>query len=122
VLLAVDRAGAIRLSELAATEGINPTMLSRVVANLADSGLVERLSDSRDKRSAWVKTTAAGRRLTDRIRRERTGAVAVALAALGEQERRQIEAALPAFEALIEHLDEFPRRRQRSETVGAGGR
>ena len=40
VLYTVVRLGPIRLSELAAEEGINPTMLSRVIGDLADAGLV----------------------------------------------------------------------------------
>src|SRR5215469_15662672 len=55
VLLNVVRSGPIRLSELAAAEGINPTMLSRVVAELVESRLLERSSDEGDRRAAWVK-------------------------------------------------------------------
>jgi DNA-binding MarR family transcriptional regulator len=104
VLLTVVRAGSIRLSELAASEGINPTMLSRIVSDLADVGLLERVSDQHDKRAAWVQATAAGRRLTERMRRERTDAVKLALAGLSPEERRVIEEALPALEALAEEL------------------
>ncbi len=104
VLLTVVRAGSIRLSELAASEGINPTMLSRVVSDLADIGLLERVSDQHDKRAAWVQATTAGRRLSERMRRERTDAVNVALAGLSPHERRLIEAALPALEGLVEEL------------------
>jgi len=104
VLQAVTRRGPMRLSELAATEGINPTMLSRVTADLVDAGLLERASDKGDRRAAWVKATAAGRRLSDRMRRERTDAVSVALAALGDDDRELIERALPALQDLAEHL------------------
>jgi DNA-binding MarR family transcriptional regulator len=104
VLLNVVRNGPVRLSELAAAEGINPTMLSRVIAELVDTGLLERSSDQGDRRAAWVKATAAGRRLAERMRRERTDAVNVALAALSEEDRRQIEQALPALESLAEEL------------------
>jgi DNA-binding MarR family transcriptional regulator len=104
VLLTVVRAGSIRLSDLAASEGINPTMLSRVVSDLADVGLLERISDQHDKRAAWVQGTAAARRLTERMRRERTDAVKVALGGLSPQDRRLIEDALPALEGLAEEL------------------
>lgn len=104
VLLTVSRRGRLRLSELADSEGINPTMLSRVTADLVESGLLERVSDQGDRRAAWVKATAAGKRLADRIRRERTDAVKVAFAALSEDDCRRIEEALPALELLAEHL------------------
>ena len=109
VLLHVSRAGPLRISELAAAEGINPTMLSRVVADLAEGGLLERLSDAGDRRAAWVKATAAGRRLADRMRRERTDALYLALADLPEADRTLVERALPALELLTEQLREPPR-------------
>jgi DNA-binding MarR family transcriptional regulator len=104
VLLHVVRDGPIRLSELSETEGINPTMLSRVIADLSEAGLLERLSDVSDRRAAWVKTTAAGRRLAERMRKERTDALRVALAQLSPGEQGQLEEALPALEALAEVL------------------
>jgi len=106
VLLSVVRGGSVRLSDLAETEGINPTMLSRAVAGLSEAGFLERSSDAGDRRAAWVSPTAKGRRLAERMRRERTDAVNAALAQLSESERRLIEAGLPALEALAEQLKE----------------
>ncbi len=117
VLLAVVRAGRVRLSELAESEGINPTMLSRVVSDLAEGGLVERLSDQGDKRAAWVQVTAAGRRLAERMRRERTDAVKLALEGLSDDERRCIEGAVPALGALADQLRHRPRA-GKAETGG----
>jgi DNA-binding MarR family transcriptional regulator len=104
VLLNVVRTGPIRLSELAASEGLNPTMLSRVVAELVDARLLQRSSDQGDRRAAWVNATAAGRRLAERMRRERTEALNAALQGVSEAERRELEAALPALEKLAEQL------------------
>jgi DNA-binding MarR family transcriptional regulator len=104
VLLNVVRTGPIRLGELAESEGLNPTMLSRVVAELVDADLLERSSDHGDRRAAWVKATAAGRRLAERMLRERTDALNVALADLSADERRGLETALPALESLAEQL------------------
>jgi DNA-binding MarR family transcriptional regulator len=106
VLLSTVRRGPVRLSELAEVEGINPTMLSRVVADLVDAGLLERASDEGDRRAAWVEATAAGRRLSHKIHRERTEAVSAALGELSGAERRAIERALPAIERLAERVKE----------------
>ena len=106
VLLHVARSGPLRLSELAADEGINPTMLSRIVADLADGGLLERLSDRGDRRAAWVKATPGGKRLAERMRRERTDALYLALASLPEQDQAVIERALPALEQVAAQLQE----------------
>ena len=104
VLLSVVREGQVRLSDLAEAEGINPTQLSRAIAHLVETGLVERSADEGDRRAAWLKPTSAGRKLTDRIRRERTDALNVALEGLTEDEREGIATALPALEHLADQL------------------
>jgi DNA-binding MarR family transcriptional regulator len=104
VLLTVVRGGEVRISALAETESLNPTMLSRVIADLGEAGLVERVSDVGDRRAAWVRATPAGRRLAERMRRERTAAVNKALEGLDEDDRRSIERALPALEGLAHEL------------------
>ena len=106
VLLGVVRGGPTTMSELAASEGINPTMLSRVVAGLVESDLLQRSIDPTDRRVAWVTDTRRGRRLAERMRRERTDAINAALAAIPTADRLQIEKALPALEALAEELKE----------------
>jgi DNA-binding MarR family transcriptional regulator len=100
----VVREGPIRLSDLADSEGINPTQLSRAVGHLLEAGLVERSADLGDRRAAWLKPTAAGKRLAERIRRERTGALNVALEGLDPSERECILGALEALEQLAAHL------------------
>jgi DNA-binding MarR family transcriptional regulator len=109
VLHTIDRLGPLRPSELAAEEDINPTMLSRVVADLADGGLIDRIQDPGDKRAALVATTKKGRKLIERMRRERTDVLSVALNTLSEQELKQLAKALPALEKLAETLKEARR-------------
>ncbi|HTU86811.1 MAG TPA: MarR family transcriptional regulator [Solirubrobacteraceae bacterium] len=104
VLLTVVREGSVRLSDLADHEAVNPTQLSRTIAQLVESGFVERSADREDRRAAWVKPTAAGKRLAERIRRERTDALNLALLALTVDERDRIVAALGGLEELAEHL------------------
>jgi DNA-binding MarR family transcriptional regulator len=104
VLLTVVRVGSIRVSELAEYEAVNPTQLSRSIAQLVEGGFVERLADREDRRAAWVKPTPAGKRLAERIRRERTDAVNVALERLAPAERERIVGALAALEELAERL------------------
>lgn len=99
----------MRLSELAEWEGINPTMLSRVIAELVEAQLLERVSDERDRRTVWVSSTPSGKRLAERIRRERTDALSLALGGLSDDEQGLIERALPALESLAEQLKGGPR-------------
>jgi DNA-binding MarR family transcriptional regulator len=104
VLLTVVREGRIGLSDLAAGESINPTQLSRAIAQLTEAGLVERSADQGDRRAAWVKPTAAGKRMAEKIRRERTDALNLALERLGPEAREQIMLALDALEELAQGL------------------
>src|SRR5689334_248052 len=60
VLLNVNRTGPSRMADLAEAEGLNPTMLSRVVSDLVAAGLFERSSDPDDRRVAWVGVTKRG--------------------------------------------------------------
>jgi DNA-binding MarR family transcriptional regulator len=108
VLLTVVRQGPIRLSDLASVEGLNPTMLSRAISALVGAGLLARISDDGDRRAAWVQATTAGTTLAKRMRRERTDAVGGALERLADEDRRLIEQALPALEALAEQLKDQP--------------
>jgi DNA-binding MarR family transcriptional regulator len=109
VLLTIVREQQIGLSALAARESLNPTMLSRAISALVDAGLVARVSNDEDRRAAYVKSTAAGRKLAERMRRERTAAINHGLEGLSEDERRALELALPALEGLAEKLrDEQP--------------
>ena len=109
VLLNTVRNGPIRLAELAEQEGLNPTLLSRTVANLARDGLVTRSADESDRRSAWLDATPAGRELAARIRAQRTHAVQVALEQLSATDRSLVEAALPALEQLAQLLHDGAR-------------
>jgi DNA-binding MarR family transcriptional regulator len=104
VLLNADRNGPMRLSELSSSEGVNPTMLSRVVTGMVQDGLLERSSDEGDRRAAWVSVTGRGHKLAERMRRERTDAINAALRGLSGDDWRLIERALPALEALGHEL------------------
>lgn len=104
VLLGVDRRGTTRISELAEIEALNPTLLSRAISTLVDAGLLDRVSDAGDRRAAWVQVTAEGHQLAERVRRERTEVVNRGMSALPAAERRIVEQAIPALEALADHL------------------
>jgi DNA-binding MarR family transcriptional regulator len=104
VLFTVVRFGPLRLSELAEIERLNPTMLSRIAAQLADSGLIRRSADPGDRRAALVQASAAGRRMRERIHRERTRALDAHVQELDEAERVVLWQALPVLEALAERL------------------
>ena len=82
------REGPRQLTELAAVERINPTLLSRVVGRLEDDGLVKRSAQEQDRRSYQVSITDAGRALAEGLRHERCIALAGRLAAARPVARR----------------------------------
>jgi DNA-binding MarR family transcriptional regulator len=106
VLETVANRGPIRLSDLAAAEAMNPTMLSRVARRLDEAGLIRRHPHPVDGRAALLEVTGPGRRLRERIRTERTDQLSVEFAALSGQEQRLILEALPVLERLAERLTE----------------
>jgi DNA-binding MarR family transcriptional regulator len=104
VLFTVVRRGPIGLAEVAEIERINPTMLSRIVAELCNAGLISREPDPEDRRAARVRATAAGQRLRKRIHRERANALQRHIATLDACQRRALSDALPVLEALAEQI------------------
>ncbi|HEY1777692.1 MAG TPA: MarR family transcriptional regulator [Solirubrobacteraceae bacterium] len=106
VLFTIARRGPLGISELAEIEAINPTMLSRVVVQLCELGLIRRESRPDDRRAATVTATPAGRRMRERVHRERARALAEYVAELQDTEQMELVAALPALERLVELIDE----------------
>jgi DNA-binding MarR family transcriptional regulator len=104
VLFTVVRLGPIGLAELAEIESLNATMLSRITAQLGDAGLIVRAADPGDRRSAFLSATAAGRRVRERIHRERTKALGAHVEQLDEHQRAALWAALPVLEQLAQQL------------------
>lgn len=106
VLFQVVACGPVGVGELAKSEGLNPTLLSRTIGQLVEQGLLRRETDQKDRRAALVEPTAAGRKLRDRARSERNDVLARFLAAASVDDRRIVVEALPALERLAEQLKE----------------
>lgn len=104
VLFTIARSGPMRVSELATIEGLNPTMLSRIVSHLVAAKLVTRYSDGVDARVVHLESTDEGRDLCEEMRNERANAMYSALSRLTNDQRREIVGALPALESLVEAL------------------
>ena len=104
VLMAIARAGTLRLSDLAREEGLNPTMLSRIIAKLEAAGMVTRTCDPQDARVIHLTATPQGLALRETIRSERTDALLFALSRLSKKEKQALSAATPALEAIVATL------------------
>jgi DNA-binding MarR family transcriptional regulator len=103
-LSSVERQGPLTMRELCAAEQVQPPSMTRIVAALAEAGLVAREADAEDRRVAWVRVTPEGRRLLDRSRRRKEAYLARALRTLEPDEVATLEDAA----ALLERLTEVP--------------
>jgi DNA-binding MarR family transcriptional regulator len=97
---AVNRLGSPTLGELAATEQVQPPTMTRIVSSLADGGMVTRVSDPTDRRSARVTITPAGKKTLERIRTRKNAYLTRRLSELDPTE----QAAAADLVALLEHL------------------
>jgi DNA-binding MarR family transcriptional regulator len=104
VLGTVVRLKSIGASELADIEGVNPTMLSRIVGKLEIAGLIRRVPAADDRRAVQVEPTPAGRALQAKLRRLRTQLFVEQLTELPDGRAAELLAALPALEALAEQM------------------
>jgi DNA-binding MarR family transcriptional regulator len=96
--------GPLSLTELADLEGLNPTMVSRIVGRLDELELIQRRQNPQDLRAALVEVTRSGQAMNERIRDERGNVVSGCLDRLPAAQRSAIVAALPGLESLAEEL------------------
>jgi DNA-binding MarR family transcriptional regulator len=106
VLFTVVRRGPLGLSDLAETEAMNPTMVSRITAQLCELGLIQREPRADDRRAATVVATAAGRRLRQRVHVERARVLSEYVQELEEDQRAALLRAIPALELLAGRVGE----------------
>lgn len=104
VLGVVAVRGPLTVAELTEIEGINPTMLSRVIGSLDGAGLVRRVPVPNDLRAVTVVATAEGTRVQERMRDRRTAIVSDCLDRLSAKDAAALTRAVPALEALAEQL------------------
>ena len=104
VLGIVANRGPLGLTELTEIEGLNPTMLSRVVGKLDSFGLIRRLRDPDDFRAARVEVTPDGLQAYRRIAAQRAAILSERVAGLPPEQEAALIAALPALENLAEDL------------------
>jgi DNA-binding MarR family transcriptional regulator len=108
----VCREGPIRLTALAAREGVSQPSMTQLIQRLERLGLVTRLADPEDGRAALIGITAQGQRLLDdrkQLRRERLTAL---LETLTSEEKSTLwlaaRVALPVLHQLVANADCSP--------------
>jgi DNA-binding MarR family transcriptional regulator len=96
----VRRLGHPTLGELAAVEQVQPPSMTRIVAALAEAGMVRREADPSDRRSARVRITPAGERALERMRTAKTAFLLRRLSELSADEQQHAAELV----TLLEHL------------------
>lgn len=89
------------IGSLARAERVTPPTMTRLVAGMVASGLVERLGDPDDRRVVRVSATEQGRALLLSGRDRRVGALARMLEPLTPKERRRLETAAAIIERVL---------------------
>src|SRR5215469_2762675 len=96
--------GPLGLTELGELEGINPTMLSRVIGRLVEMGLITRTPDPADLRSVSVVSTTAGGRIDKKIKARRAAGLSQCVELLPPDQVAALTEALPALENLADSM------------------
>ena len=91
-------AGPITLGALAGAEQVRPPTMTRLVAAMEAAGLVERETDTEDRRVVRIRATPKGRRILEDGRDRRIAVIAESLAALTGAEIAEVAQALDAIE------------------------
>jgi DNA-binding MarR family transcriptional regulator len=107
----LERQGPIRLTALAAVEGVTQPTMTVLVQRLEVQGLVSRVSDPDDGRVRLVAITDAGRELLDGRRRAREERLAGWLSALPGQDVRALEETLGTALPIVRRMIDAARAR-----------
>ena len=94
--------GAKTLGDLAAAEQVKPPTMSRIVAGLERSRLVEIARDPQDARRMQIRATAKGARLLQKGKQRRIEYLARNLERLTQQERTEIGKAVEILAKLLQ--------------------
>ena len=99
-LISVELHGPLRIGDIADRENVSAPTATRLTASLEERGLVERETDSTDRRSSYVNITERGREQLEWARRVTTAKLAQRLAALSDADVQQLLDVIPLLEAL----------------------
>jgi DNA-binding MarR family transcriptional regulator len=99
-LATLERHGPLPLGELAALEKVAPPSMTRVVARLAESGLVDRERHTGDRRQVFITITEQGRQLLAADRRRRDEWLSARLSELPDADRKALDAVIGVLDRL----------------------
>lgn len=93
--------GPVTVGRLAEAEQVSVPTISRMIAQMANEGLVRREPDATDRRVVWLHATEQGTRILQEARRRRIEALARRIEGLGAEELRVVRRATEIVEAAL---------------------
>lgn len=105
----LEQCGVKTISAIAAALRLSPAATSHLIDRLVTGGFVGRIEDPSDRRQKRVTITGPGRRLVDRVQRERTREMTEAVAGLPPQVSRQFGRVLQRVIGELEKLSSTPK-------------
>ncbi len=99
VLVVLDGAGPLRMSDLAERVGVHPSTLSRTVERLVAGNWITRASTEESRREVHVELSDSGRALVTDVTDRRRAHIARVLASLPERDRAAVRRGMELFAA-----------------------
>ncbi len=104
-LEAVTREGELRMNELAAHLGVDPSTVTRTTAPLVDLGLLERFTDPANRRYVVLRGTEQGRATARLLAERRRSTMRRVLAGMEPERRLLFAELLEEYTSLTEQTD-----------------
>ena len=105
-LSTIWRFGPVTLSQIAMRERVTRPAVTRIVAKLERQGLVERRTDTTDRRVNWVSTTPQGTAALEDERRRRISYLAGQLRGLDGRDIKILGEAVEILDRVIQQSDD----------------
>jgi DNA-binding MarR family transcriptional regulator len=106
VLVELAARGPLRVADLAAVLGVDPSTVTRMCDRLVRKGLANRRRASTDRRAVKISLAPPGHELVEEVTRRRRAELKKILARLPDEDRRPVLTALRAFAAAAGEVPE----------------
>lgn len=97
----------LTMSDLAQEMMITKQQLTRLVNDLEEKGLVERIHNQNNRRQVYIRISGEGCRLLDQLKGQMLNSTEEALEIFAEEERKEIDACLSRLLTLFSRLEGF---------------
>lgn len=108
VLVMIQARGPLNLSAVAEALGVNASSASRTCDRLVSAGLLDRRESPRDRRQVSLTLTPRGQQFVDDVMGERLAILSEVIAAMPDQDRRELMRSLDAFVNAATWLTDHP--------------